>query len=81
MELKKIRSSGDPVLVMKNRKKINPLLPSLTAVFLQALATAYLYSIGTVERAVISSAILTVVYTIITIILNTKHKKPNCIKC
>jgi hypothetical protein len=75
MELKKIRSSGDPVLVMKNRKKINPLIPSVVAVLLQALATGYIYSTGVGTRAVVSSAILTLIYAGVTIILNVEHKK------
>lgn len=75
MELKKVSSSGDPVVVMSNRRRINPLYPSLVAIFLQALATVYVYSIDVGTKAVLSSAALTVIYIIVTVLLNTEHKK------
>lgn len=72
MELKKIRSAGDPELVRKNRNTIDPLLPSLLAVSLQLIATLYLHTAGYPDRAVITSAILTTIYTLVTYLLNKK---------
>jgi len=74
MELKKVSSAGDPELVMRNRKIINPLWPSIFAVFMQLLATIYLYSVNVPKRAVIASAILTFVYCVVTYLLNKKPK-------
>jgi hypothetical protein len=72
MELKEIRSAGDPELVKMNRNKINPLVPSIIAVMLQLIATLYLHSAGYPSRAVISSAVLTAIYALVTYLLNKK---------
>lgn len=72
MELKKIRSAGDPELVRKNRGIIDPLVPSIIAVSFQLFATVYLYLAKYQESAVISSASLTIIYAIVTYLLNKK---------
>ena len=79
MELKKIRSAGDPELVMKNRNRIDPLLPSLLAILMQLLATLYLYHIKVPTRAVVASAVLTVIYCVVTYLLNKKPKDNNIV--
>jgi hypothetical protein len=72
MELKEIRSAGDPELVKMNRNKIDPLVPSIIAVMLQLIATLYLHYAGYSPRAVISSAIFTAIYALVTYLLNKK---------
>lgn len=72
MELKKVRSAGDPELVRRNRNTIDPLFPSLLAVFAQLIATVYLRAAGYPDKAVIASAIFTAIYALVTYLLNKK---------
>ena len=74
MELKKVRSAGDPELVERNKKRIDPLIPSIIAVSLQLIATLYLAATGYPSRAVTASAILTAIYSFVTYLLNRKPK-------
>jgi hypothetical protein len=75
MELKKIRSAGDPDLVRRNKNTIDPLLPSIIAIIMQALATVYLYCSAAPIKSVISSGIIVIVYCIVAYLLNSKPKK------
>jgi hypothetical protein len=72
MELKEIRSAGDPELVKRNRSTINPLVPSVIAVFMQLIATVYLHFAGYPTSAVVSSGILTTIYAFVSYLLNKK---------
>lgn len=74
MEFKKVSSAGDPVVVKRNKKRIDPLLPCLVAITVQLIATAYLYTIHAPKKSVIASGVLTSVYIFVTYLLN---KKPN----
>ena len=71
MEVKKISSAGDPLLVERNKKKIDPFVPAVIAIVVQLVATFYLYSIG----SIIVSAVLTIIYVIATYLLNTEPGK------
>jgi hypothetical protein len=75
MELKKISSAGDPELVERNKKRIDPLLPSIIAILMQTLATVYLYHAGSPIKSVISSGVLTIIYCMVAYLLNSKPKK------
>lgn len=72
MELKKVRSAGDPELVRRNKNTIDPLFPSLVAVFMQLMATLYLRAAGYSDKAVILSGTFTLIYVIVTYLLNKK---------
>jgi uncharacterized MnhB-related membrane protein len=73
MELKEIRSAGDPELVKMNRNKRDPLIPCILAVLMQLIATVYLYSMGHPTDAVVSSGTLTAIYAFVSYLLNTKR--------
>lgn len=75
MELKKVRSAGDPDVVKRNKGKIDPFFPSLIAISLQLISTLYLYSISAPVKAVISSGVLTLVYCLVFYLLAKKPKK------
>lgn len=75
MELKKVRSAGDPDVVKRNKNKIDPLFPSLIAISLQLVSTLYLYSISAPNKAVISSGVLTLVYCLVCYLLVKEPKK------
>lgn len=77
MELKKIRSAGDPDVVRQNKNRIDPLGPSIIAVSFQAAATVYLYLSSESIKAVISSGVLTLVYVLVSYLLIKKPKKTN----
>ena len=74
MEVKKISSAGDPLLVERN-KKIDPFVPAVIAIVVQLVATFYLYSIGSSTGSIIVSAVLTIIYVIATYLLNTEPGK------
>ena len=75
MEVKKISSAGDPLLVERNKKKIDPFVPAVIALVVQLVATFYLYSIGSSTGSIIVSAVLTIIYVIATYLLNTEPGK------
>lgn len=75
MELKKIRSAGDPDVVRQNKNRIDPLWPSIVAVSLQAAATVYLYLSSAPVKLVFSSGIFTLMYILVSYLLNKKPKK------
>lgn len=75
MEVKKISSAGDPLMVERNKHRIDPLLPSVVAVIIQFIATAYLYSINSSTGSIVASAMLTIIYAIVTYLLNREPNK------
>ena len=79
MELEKIGSAGDPVVVRRNKQKIDPLFPSIIAVSVQLIATVYLHSINAPTKSVVASAILTAIYALVTYLLNKKPIKNNSV--
>lgn len=74
MELKKIGSAGDPIMVRRNRTRMNALLPSSIAVFMQLCATVYLFVDGAPTGSIVGSGALTVCYAAISCLLVRKPK-------
>lgn len=74
MELKEVRSAGDPELVRRNKNSIDPLFPSLVAILFQLVSTLYLYSTKAPLKSIIASGVLTLIYVIVTYLLVKKPK-------
>lgn len=78
MELKKVSSAGDPLVVERNRRSIDPLLPSMVAVSIQLLTTVYMYLTNEPAKSVAASGIVTAAYAALGYMLvrKPKTKKP-----
>jgi hypothetical protein len=70
MEIKKVRSAGDPDVVRVNRSKPDPAIFCLFAIITQLLATIYIWSSDLPVSAGVTSIVLTIVYILVSYELN-----------